>query len=48
MSDPRVARTLTEAFPELRRRAEDAVSRDEIPAEWRRLVRRYFDLIRPK
>jgi hypothetical protein len=46
--DPPRARPLSETFPELRRRAEDAVSRDEVPPEWRDLVLRYFDLIRPR
>jgi hypothetical protein len=46
--EPAEERSLEEAFPELRRRAEDAIARDEVPPRWRSLVERYFELIRPR
>jgi len=45
---PPPPRTLKELFPELQRRAESAISRDEVPPDAREMVRRYFELIRPK
>jgi hypothetical protein len=46
--EPPPERPLEERYAEFKRRAEDAIARDEIPPEWRRVVRRYFELIRPR
>jgi hypothetical protein len=46
--EPAPERSLEEAFPEIRRRAENAIARDEVPPRWRELVRAYFELIRPR